>query len=236
MRGAERGAVVERDVAEMGSGAGGQGHGDAVGAVSEGGVVVDRGRREELLRLASPAGEATPSGRRGIAPHGPGADAGSDEARWLLEEAVEGEGPGDGEGGEELSREHGWGDGGDGVAGGADVAAHGDIDDGGRLVEIGGAALLAVADAVPVEAEIAWWASWRFAGGTGGRPELMNVVWKSVEGEIESDQSVCASGMDQACSEHDEEVRLTSPRHLIPLIGISPRARGSAVPLFRENR
>ena len=134
------------------------------------------------------------------------------------EEAVEGERPGDGEGGVELAGEHGWRDGGDGVAAGADVAADGDLEDGGRVVNAGGPALLSSADAVAMDAEGAGESSGSTTGGTGEGPESVDVVQAGVEREIESDQSVCASGIEQGSSEHDEDVRLPPPRHLTPLV------------------
>jgi predicted ThiF/HesA family dinucleotide-utilizing enzyme len=85
------------------------------------------------------------------------------------------------------------------------------------VVNAGGPALLSSADAVAMEAQRAGESTGSTTGGTGEGPESVDVVQEGVEREIESDQSVCASGIDQGPSEHDEEVPLTPPRHLTPL-------------------
>jgi hypothetical protein len=90
----------------------------------------------------------------------------------------------------------------------ADVAAHRDRDDRGWLVDLDGPALLSSPDAVAVEAERAGKPSGPVTSGAGERPEAVDIVQTGIEREIESDQSVCASGIEQGPSEHDEEVWL----------------------------
>lgn len=199
--------------------------------------IQERGERKEEMNvsLASPAGEAPPS-LRGAAPDRPRADARPYLRRRQPEETEESERPGDGEGGVELSRQHGRRDGGDGVASRAEVAAHGDLDDRGCLVDLEGPALLSSPNAVAVEAERARKPPGSATGRASERPEAVDIVQTGIEREIESDQSVRASGIEQGPSEHDEEVRLTPPRHLTPLRRSDRRARGAAVPSFELNR
>ncbi len=87
----------------------------------------------------------------------------------------------------------------------------------GERVDLQRSALLPPSDAVSVESAIARGSSGMITCGARVWPEVLHVVKASVEREIESDQSACASGIVQGSSERDEEVRLTPPRHLTPL-------------------